>query len=59
VLILTRKLGQSITVGDSIKVTVTKISGNEIRLGITAPQELKILRAELRDDPEERKVQDT
>ena len=46
-LVLSRKLNQSIVVGDNIKIHVLKISGNSIRIGIEAPNDVKILRGEL------------
>lgn len=46
-LILTRKPGECIYIGDSIKVTVMEIKGNQIRVGIDAPQTLKIYREEI------------
>ena len=45
-LILTRKLGESITIGDSIKVTVLGIYGRQVRLGIEAPANIIVHRAE-------------
>lgn len=38
-LILTRKAGESITIGDDIEVQVIEIKGKQVRLGITAPKE--------------------
>ena len=46
-LILTRKLGQSITIGDDIKVTVLGIHGRQVRLGVTAPQKVIVHREEI------------
>ena len=46
-LVLSRKLNQSIVVGDNVKIQVLKISGNTVRIGIEAPQDVKILRGEL------------
>lgn len=43
-LILTRKPGQTIKVGDDITVAVLGVSGGQVRIGIEAPQEMKILR---------------
>ena len=45
-LILTRKVDQSIVIGDHIKVTVIEIRGRQVRLGIEAPPGLLILREE-------------
>jgi carbon storage regulator len=47
VLILTRKLGESITIGDDIKVTVLGIYGRQVRLGIEAPLKVVVHREEI------------
>ncbi len=46
-LILTRKIGQEIVVGESVRITVTKVSGNRVTLGVDAPDHVRILRGEL------------
>ncbi|OGP61700.1 MAG: hypothetical protein A2V67_12130 [Deltaproteobacteria bacterium RBG_13_61_14] len=46
-LILTRKIGQSIIINGHIRVTVQGIRGRQVRLGIEAPPEIPILRQEL------------
>lgn len=46
-LILSRKAGETLVIGDSIEITVTEISGDKVRLGIAAPKEVQILRKEL------------
>ncbi|NLA27612.1 MAG: carbon storage regulator CsrA [Firmicutes bacterium] len=46
-LVLTRKTGQSIVIGDNITVRVISIDGNTVRLGIEAPRELPIYRQEI------------
>lgn len=46
-LILTRKPGESLYIGDSVKITVVEIKGNQIRVGIDAPPELRIYREEI------------
>ena len=46
-LILTRRIGETINIGNDIKITVTAISGNQVRIGISAPKEVKVLREEL------------
>jgi flagellar assembly factor FliW len=47
VLILTRKIGESITVGDNIRLVVLDIRGRQIRLGIEAPADIVVLREEI------------
>ncbi len=46
-LILTRRLGESITIGDNIKVSVLGIHGRQVRLGIEAPPEVVVHREEI------------
>jgi carbon storage regulator len=46
-LILSRRPGESLTIGDNVVVTVVGVSGNQIRLGITAPREVRVLREEV------------
>jgi carbon storage regulator len=46
-LILSRRPGESFTIGDDVVVTVVGVSGNQIRLGITAPREVRVLREEI------------
>lgn len=46
-LVLTRKLGEVIRVGDTVTVRVLEVKGNQVRLGIEAPQEVRIYREEV------------
>lgn len=46
-LILQRKAGESIQIGDNITITVAAIEGNRVRLAINAPREISVLRNEL------------
>ena len=46
-LILTRKPNESITIGDSIEVSVIEIKGEQVKLGINAPREIKVYRKEV------------
>ena len=46
-LILTRNLGEKIRIGDEITVTVLGAQGNQIRLGVNAPEDIVIMREEL------------
>lgn len=46
-LILTRKLGESITIGDDIKVTVLGVFGRQVRLGVDAPSSVIVHREEV------------
>jgi len=46
-LILTRKLGERITIGDDISITLLEIKGSQVRLGIEAPKGIGIYRQEV------------
>lgn len=46
-LVLGRRVGEKIMIGDDIKLTVLGISGGQVRLGLAAPDEVLILREEL------------
>jgi carbon storage regulator len=46
-LVLTRKTGQSIMIGDDIEVSVLAVSRDKIRIGITAPKEVPVFRKEV------------
>jgi carbon storage regulator len=47
-LVLSRKVGERIWIGDNIAVTVVRITGGGVRLGIEAPSELPVVREELK-----------
>ena len=49
-LVLSRRQSERIRVGDSIVVTVVRVAGDKVRLGIEAPAEVRILRDELTAD---------
>ena len=46
-LVLTRKLNQSIMIGDNIEVTVLSTTGDKVRIGIQAPREIPVFRKEI------------
>jgi carbon storage regulator len=48
-LVLSRKLMERIQIGDNIVVTVLEMGGNKVRIGISAPRDIRILRSELKD----------
>jgi len=52
-LVLSRKVGERIWIGEDISVTVVRISGGGVRLGIEAPHELPVVREELKKRLEE------
>ncbi|UCF65495.1 MAG: carbon storage regulator CsrA [bacterium] len=46
-LVLTRRLGESIHIGDQIKITVVDIDGKQVKIGIEAPRDISIFREEV------------
>lgn len=46
-LVLSRKVGESIRIGDNVTITVTSVAGNRVRIGIDAPQTVSVRRTEL------------
>lgn len=48
-LILTRRISESVIIGDNVKITVLGVKGNQVRLGIDAPKSVSVHREEIYD----------
>lgn len=46
-LILTRRVGETLVIGDEVTVTVLGVKGNQVRLGVNAPKEVSVHREEI------------
>lgn len=58
-LVLTRKVHQSIVIGDDIEVVVLEVRGEQVRLGIRAPRHVTVHRKEIYDQIRQENVQST
>jgi carbon storage regulator len=47
VLILTRRVGETLTIGDNIEVTVLEVRGGQVRIGVNAPRDVVVNRKEI------------
>lgn len=56
-LVLSRKVGNQIFIGDDVVVTILKIKGERCQIGIEAPKEKRILRGELIEQETEKEAQ--
>ncbi len=55
-LILTRKSGEAITVGENIRITILEVKGKYVRVGVEAPRELAVHREDASPPEEENKI---
>jgi len=51
-LVLSRKIGEKLVIGDNITVVVSRVAGNRVTLGIEAPNDVRIVRGELKNEIE-------
>ena len=58
-LVLSRKVGERVLIGEDISITVVRITGGGVRLGIDAPHELPVVREELKKRLEQQLNADT
>jgi carbon storage regulator CsrA len=58
-LVLTRKLQQQIKIGDQITVTILRVKGQTVRVGIEAPRQVRVVRGELPKEGESAATEDT
>jgi len=49
-LVLSRKIGEKLVIGDNVTVVVSRVAGNRVTLGIEAPTDVRIIRGELHRD---------
>jgi len=49
-LVLTRKVDESIIIGEDVHIRILALSGNQVKIGISAPRSLRILRKEVHDE---------
>jgi carbon storage regulator len=47
VLILTRKIGETVMIGNDVSITVLRVKGNQVRLGVDAPKDVSVQRQEI------------
>ncbi|MBI3900107.1 MAG: carbon storage regulator CsrA [Gammaproteobacteria bacterium] len=54
-LILTRRVGEGVTIGDDVRVAVLEINGNHVRIGVAAPRDIPVHREEIYESIKKRR----
>lgn len=57
-LILTRRIGETLMVGDEVTITVLGVKGNQVRLGVNAPRDVAVHREEIYQRIQDEKAQE-
>ena len=58
-LILTRRVGESLMIGDEVTVTVLGVKGNQVRIGVNAPKDVSVHREEIYERIHQERITDT
>lgn len=56
-LVLSRKVNERIKIGDNIEIVVVAVTGDQVRLGIEAPKDIKILRSEVYEEVQKQNIE--